>query len=97
MPWPTTADKEREFSLGKLMLPDNRKRMQPILIKALMMLLVNKDWWDLPFFEDVYRGKWDDDMRKAGCDMHSHKKIDEEDVDVDMMEVDMGYDRSCKD
>jgi hypothetical protein len=83
---------ERIFSKAKMMIPAHRKKMQPLLIEALMMLLVNETWWDLQFFTEVYQGMWDNDMVNSGYDLNIHRKLDDEDpiIDLDILDVEDG-------
>jgi hypothetical protein len=83
--YPITAGMERVFSKAKMMIPAHRKRMQPILLEALMMLLVNKKWWDLQFFTEVYQQVWDKDMAENGYDLDIDEKLcDDDDLFIDM-------------
>jgi hypothetical protein len=83
--YPITAGMERVFSKAKMMIPAYRKRMQPILLEALMMLLVNDKWWDLQFFTEVYQDVWNKDMIENGYDLDIHEQLsDEDDLFIDM-------------
>jgi hypothetical protein len=90
--YPITAGMERVFSKAKMMIPAHRKKMQPLLIEALMMLLVNEAWWDLQFFTEVYQGMWDNDMVNSGYDLNIHRKLDDDDpiIDMDILDVEDG-------
>jgi hypothetical protein len=83
--YPITAGMERVFSKAKMMMSAPRKRMQPILLEALMMLLVNDKWWDLQFFTEVYQDVWNKDMIENGYDLDIHEQLsDEDDLFIDM-------------
>jgi hypothetical protein len=90
--YPITAGMERVFSKAKMMMPAHRKKMQPVLMEALMMLLVNEAWWDLQFFTEVFQHVWDNDMIKNGCDLDIHKRLDDDDpiIDMDILDVEDG-------
>ena len=42
----TSVNCKRQFSLAKHMLTDTRKRTTPALFEALLILKVNREWWD---------------------------------------------------
>ncbi len=42
----TSVKCERHFSLAKHILTDTRKRTTPALFEALLILKVNREWWD---------------------------------------------------
>jgi hypothetical protein len=87
--YPITAGMERVFSKAKMMMPAHRKKMQPVLMEALMMLKVNEHWWDLQFFTEVYQGVWNKDMIEAGYDIDIGNKLDDDDLIIDMDVVDV--------
>ena len=74
------------------MIPAHRSKMKPALLEALMMLLINEEWWPLEFFEEVYNGQWDQYMNEDGntfeFDEKDDKKTKDERREIDIAKYD---------
>jgi hypothetical protein len=78
----TTVALETSFSDASKIMTHDRKRIQPRLLEAIMMLKKNEgEWWDLDLFHKFFQGKYKHKLAEAGLDDHDRVCTEQEEED----------------